>query len=98
MNSPAQANNIGVLFQNSTAVVNLSALAVNGSATEFATVGKDGFLSVWDGSTGQFIVSHETIRAITRLLQGSAYAPHRSTSGEGGMLLLCGRAKADGRV
>jgi WD40 repeat protein len=45
------------LFRNSTAIVNLNAVAVSGD--EFATVGKDGFLCVWDGATGKQLASHE---------------------------------------
>ncbi len=47
------------IFKNSTAIVNLNAIAVSGSGNEFATVGKDGFLSVWATSTGNLIVSQE---------------------------------------
>jgi WD40 repeat protein len=89
-----QAWNIGsrsTLFQNNTAVVNLNALAVNGSATEFATVGKDGFLSVWDGLTGQLIVSQEIAKRALECLAWHAKSDLLATGGFDKEVLLFNR-------
>ena len=89
-----QAWNIGnrlPLFQNSTAIVNLNAMAVSGSATEFATVGKDGFLSIWDGSTGQLITSHEIAKRALECLAWHAKSDLLATGGFDKEVLLLNR-------
>jgi WD40 repeat protein len=77
------------LFQNTTAIVNLNALAVSGA--EFATVGKDGFLCVWDNATGKQLASHELAK---KPLECVAWHPKSDLIATGGFdkeVLLCSR-------